>query len=530
MSESTPSFAPRALPDRPSLDHLRGQAKTLLDAMEAADIAAIDRISRALPHRRSPWQLADAQFIIAREYGFASWPKLAAHVESFNNDRDARERVTEAFRHAVAAGDVAALAGLFEREPLTRELVNAPIFPFGARPASRVKTNAALLDLLIANGADINLKSDWPAGPWGVLETASPEEAELYLSRGATIDIHAAANLDRIDLMRTMLDADSSLVHAKGGDGCRPLHFAKSAAAMDLLLSHGADIDARDVDHASTALQWALPRPDAVEQGVRSAGSLERVRLLADRGATVDIFAAAALNDVALVRRALDEHPTAHIAHVNAPGYPLCPVSSGGHIYTYTLGGGMTPYAVAAAFGSEAAMAVLMEHASPKERFVSACMTGRADEARALLRVNSSLVDSLTVADQAILPTAAWNGNAAAVMLMLDVGFDPLAGGHEGGNVFHCAAWRGLADLVDRVLAHPHVIPVREALIAAKDPTFGSTPLGWCCHGSTNCRNPLGDYPRVARALVAAGAVVGPNLKDATPEVRAALANQRSLS
>jgi ankyrin repeat protein len=386
-----------------------------------------------------------------------------------------------------------------------------------------VKGNAALLDLLIANGADINLKSDWAAGPWGVLETAEPAEAELYLSRGAAIDIHAAANLDRVDVLKSLLDADPSLVHAKGGDGCRPLHFAKSAAAMDLLLSHGADIDARDVDHESTALQWALPRPDAVEQSIRPAGSLDRVRLLAERGATVDIFAAAALNDIELIRRALDAYPSAKTAHVNGPGYPPCPVSTASHIYTYTLGAGLTPYAVAAAFGSEAAMRALTEHATPKERLVAAAMVGRADEARALVAKDASLPASLTADDQAALPAAAWNSNAAAVMVMLDIGFDPLAKGPEGGNVLHCAAWRGLADLVDRVLAHPRVLPVRDALIAAKDPSFGSTPLGWCCHGSTNCRNPAGDYPRIARSLVAAGAVIGPNLDNATPEVRAAL-------
>lgn len=523
MSDSLPTVAPRALPERPDLEHLRGQAKTLLDALRAKEPAAVERVSRAMPHRGEPWQLADAQFVVAREYGFASWPKLVAHVESLVANRDVRQRAAEAFHHAVASGDVSALAAIFQREPLARELVNAPIFPFGARPISRAKGNAALLDLLIANGADINLKSDWAAGPWGVLETAERDEAELYLSRGATIDVFAAANLDRVDLLRSMLDADPSLVHAKGGDGCRPLHFAKSAAAMDLLLSHGADIDARDVDHESTALQWALPRPDAVNQGIRPAGSLDRVRLLADRGATVDIFAAAALDDVALIRRALADYPSAKDAHVNAPGYPPCPVQSGGHIYTYTLGGGLTPYAIAAAFGSVNAMRLLMEHATPRERLVAAAMVGRAEDARAVVASEPSLVKSLTPADQAALPTAAWNGNESAVMLMLDLGFDPLAKGPEGGNVLHSAAWRGLADLVDRVLAHPHVSPVRDEIIAAKDTSFGSTPLGWCCHGSTNCRNPKGDYPRIARALVAAGSVIGPNLDSASAEVKAAL-------
>src|SRR5436309_1683806 len=62
---STDSRPPkRPLPDRPNLRHLKDQAKDLLKAGTAAS-------------------LADAQFQTARLYRFASWPKLKAHVESF---------------------------------------------------------------------------------------------------------------------------------------------------------------------------------------------------------------------------------------------------------------------------------------------------------------------------------------------------------------------------------------------------------------------------------------------------------------
>jgi hypothetical protein len=57
----------RELPDRPHLDHLKNQAKERLQLLRRSD-----------PHA----QLADAQHVIAREYGFASWPKLKAHVEA----------------------------------------------------------------------------------------------------------------------------------------------------------------------------------------------------------------------------------------------------------------------------------------------------------------------------------------------------------------------------------------------------------------------------------------------------------------
>jgi hypothetical protein len=57
----------RNLPDRPNLEYLKKEAKALLVTMQQTDAAA---------------QLADAQHALAREYGFASWPKLKAHVDS----------------------------------------------------------------------------------------------------------------------------------------------------------------------------------------------------------------------------------------------------------------------------------------------------------------------------------------------------------------------------------------------------------------------------------------------------------------
>src|SRR6185437_13387015 len=61
MSTQVPED-PRPLPSQPNLRHLKDQAKDLLKAGEAESLAA-------------------AQFEVARRYGFASWPKLKAHIE-----------------------------------------------------------------------------------------------------------------------------------------------------------------------------------------------------------------------------------------------------------------------------------------------------------------------------------------------------------------------------------------------------------------------------------------------------------------
>jgi hypothetical protein len=57
----------RDLPEVPNLDHLKKQAMVLL---------------RKLQQRNPAAKLAAAQHALAREYGFASWPKLKAHIES----------------------------------------------------------------------------------------------------------------------------------------------------------------------------------------------------------------------------------------------------------------------------------------------------------------------------------------------------------------------------------------------------------------------------------------------------------------
>jgi hypothetical protein len=62
----------RSLPPRPNLEHLRNQARELLARARA---------------QHPEWQLADAQFALARSYGFSSWPALKHHVESMESGR-----------------------------------------------------------------------------------------------------------------------------------------------------------------------------------------------------------------------------------------------------------------------------------------------------------------------------------------------------------------------------------------------------------------------------------------------------------
>src|SRR4051812_33392424 len=80
----------RKLPARPNLDHLRSQAKTLLDALKTGDRSAAQAFIEHLPEaktlkpaavRAAGFRLADAQSVVARRTGFASWPALSRHVQ-----------------------------------------------------------------------------------------------------------------------------------------------------------------------------------------------------------------------------------------------------------------------------------------------------------------------------------------------------------------------------------------------------------------------------------------------------------------
>src|SRR6185436_182628 len=85
-----PQAAPRPLPDRPNLRHLKDQAKDLLKAGTATSIT-------------------DAQFQVARSYGFASWPKLKSHLES-------REEAGQ-LKQAIDRNDIERVKTMMTRNP-----------------------------------------------------------------------------------------------------------------------------------------------------------------------------------------------------------------------------------------------------------------------------------------------------------------------------------------------------------------------------------------------------------------------------
>ena len=135
----------------------------------------------------------------------------------------------EQFRAALHRGDVEGVRELLEQHQDVRAAVNQPISYFDSRPIATAKKNLPLVDLLLAYGADLNLKSEWWAGGFGILEyDCTAEEAAPLIERGAVVDLFAAAHLGRFDRLRQLVEQDAAAVHARGGDGKTPLHCAST--------------------------------------------------------------------------------------------------------------------------------------------------------------------------------------------------------------------------------------------------------------------------------------------------------------
>nr|MBA2480633.1 ankyrin repeat domain-containing protein [Planctomycetota bacterium] len=186
------------LPDRPDRAHLRAQARDLLRSGAAASLAA-------------------AQFAIAKRYGFASWPKLKAHVESLS--------LAGQLKAAIDAEDLPRVLAMMTAHP---ELHRAALGYGGNGPLTWVaecrvpggKPSAARLEMarwMIAHGSDVHQGGDGPL-------------------------MRAALNDQRIPMME-LLVAHGADVNARW-DGRYPIVCAPceslQAAALRWLLERGA--------------------------------------------------------------------------------------------------------------------------------------------------------------------------------------------------------------------------------------------------------------------------------------------------
>jgi hypothetical protein len=485
----------RELPARPNLEHLKNQARTLLRQSLASDASATARFVAFGITATAP-KFADALHVIASEYGFDTWPALKQHIDL------ASEEPVEALTAAIKANNASLVRDVLIRHPSLKSRIDEPLpnYSFDTPPiiAAVQKENREIIDVLLDAGAEINQRTGWWAGSFGALDCASSELADYLIARGAILDIHAAARLGKIDRVRELLAADPQLVHARGGDGQLPLHFAATVEIAALLLDHGADINARDIDHESTAAQYMACSRQYLEW--REPYRHDVARFLISRGAQTDILMASAIGDLALVERILNHDPETTRTTVSERYFPKHDPRSGGSIYIYGFGWTKSPHMIAHHFEHPEVFALLMQRSPAWLRLINAAEVGDEDYFQRIIADHPQLFQKLSTNAARRIIGVALRNNTRAVHQLLSAGWPSGAAMENCQTALHFAAWQGNLEVVRDLIAHNAPINVFEA-------EHGGSPLDWALHGSLHSwEREKGDYPGVTRALLAAGA------------------------
>jgi hypothetical protein len=473
------------LPAHPSLEYQQKLARKLLRDVWAGDAEAIARVKAFLPEA-SPesLKLHGAHLVIARGYGFSTWAAMKRKIESLTKSP------LEQFDIAVREGDAGRASELLEKHAELRARINEPRFDFDSPAIHQAKKNVVLVDVLLKHGADINARTAWPAGSFGILEfDLTLAQARPLIERGAQVTAWAAAALGLVDELKAILRATPEVVKQRGGDGKTVLHCASTPEIAELILEAGADTEVRDVDHLSTPIQHLI-------------ADEKIARVLIAHGAEVDIFGAARLGDTVLIEKCLRADPKCGESRINSPPF----TAPGLHIYGWTLGFDLTPAQVARKFGHDEIAARILSSLSPTARFIDALWCGDEARARQELSLRPDIVRELAPEDHRVLPSAAWWYRPQSVRLMLEVGLNPHALGAHRSTPLDRASFHGYADIVETLLAldpNPPLTQLNE---------FGGTPIEACFHGSMNgwdTGHPR-DHARTVRLLLEAGSPVDP--------------------
>lgn len=393
----------------------------------------------------------------------------------------------EEVKSALRADDAERVRAILGTHPALKALINEPIGPFDS-PSIGNACSRKMLDVLLEAGADINARSRWWAGGFGLLDTASPDLAAYAIERGAIVDVHAASRLGLMDRLRELMTLDPSAVDARGGDGQTPLHFAKTVGIAAYLLDHGADIDARDVDHESTPAQHMVCERQDV------------ARYLMSRGCQSDLLMAAALGDVATARRQLDADPACIRVRVSDEFFPMINPKAGGTIYQWTLGFYVSAHQVARKFGHEDVLELLLERSPADVKLIDACWMADESKMQAIRSEHPDIVAALSATDHLQVAYAARNNQTPVVRLMLECGWPVDATSQHRATPLHWAAFNGNADMTTMILRF-------DPPLEATDADFNGTPLRWAVYGSEHgWFTQTGDYGATVEALIRAGA------------------------
>jgi len=502
----------KSIPNRPNLEFDRKQAKTLFESLKAAAPEALRRFTEhhpaGIPANR---KLTDAQLVIAREYGFPSWPAWKAFVETRGLDRKkqaeialravcsndiARARVLlkadqelarEDFHLACACGEIEAVntflnhdpslatkpGGINAWEPIQYACFSRWLRCDPERTAGIIAVVRRLLDL----GANPNAfhMITWMEEPWKetVLFAASgiannPELTRMLLAAGADVNeglsepdpndpkkspwgtevLYHTSEFRDTTCLKLILDA-RPYAHCVSYCMARALDF-ENPEAVTLFLAHGADPNLRFKGHENRT---------HLHRAVKAGRSAAIITALLVAGAD-----ASAKDDL-----------------------------------------GLTPYQYAVRYGFED-IQHLLEKSGPKEATAEDRALGRIMQGHAPKDLAHSIHPDL-------LCDAARRNDTRAITRLLDAGADINAPdiGQYGTPPLHWAAWRGQFEALRLLVGRGADIHLTNL--------YGGAALGTAIHGSANCfdveggpamRLPeealQGAYPQIVEYLISAGA------------------------
>jgi ankyrin repeat protein len=370
------------LPDRPSLEHLKNEAKQRLRELRAQDPLA---------------RLTEAQRLVARAYGFSSWRQLKATVDARERARvfqAARTGDVDTVRRALEGGlhpgttdeagrtlhQVAKLLGHTEIELLLRDHQERD-----DRPPS-VKAAVEAIQTAAAEGHVEDLRHRLDADP------------DLLDARGVDFHgqtaLHKAAWRNQAASVRMLLERGANVGIRDYGDNAYPLHFAADAADLEvvrMLVEAGSDVIGDGDDHHVGVQGWAT--------------CLGRVRedvaaYLLGAGARLNLWSAIALDRVDDVRRFITDDPTLltarmsrsdhrrtplhHAAAVNRSQMVGLLLELGADVHATDAAGG-TALTTAAREGADPRILTVLEQAGVRLDLLAALSLERYDVAQQML-------------------------------------------------------------------------------------------------------------------------------------------------
>ena len=301
----------RVMRENPDIDQLRRQARELLEAYRAESPDAVLEVE-AYHRTATPgtFALHDAQFVLARAYGFESWPRLKAAVEGVTTKR---------LHEAVKKGDLGEVRALLVRRPEIVDLLHGGPSGFEIRAIhiAVMARNVEMTRLLLDAGADTR------GGIWPNRDATSPRtiaEERGYDEIVALMTAHEEQRGARSggapgDGMRRLRDAMMSggeeaviaVFESQPGiadicppDGMTMLHHAAGHASLKVakwLVDHGADVNKKSRPdfwrrEGLTPLEFAVWE---CADGSNRSESEATAALLIERGADLTPLAAAAL-------------------------------------------------------------------------------------------------------------------------------------------------------------------------------------------------------------------------------------------